>query len=454
MDVTYLKESIQKNEIFQKRDKKQTYLSDALLGVVERFMKNKKRICYGGTAINSILPKEKQFYNYDIDIPDYDFFSPTALDDAKELCNLFKKENIFQVEGKNAIFFGTYKVFVNFVPIADITQIHETFYNYLLKYAESVNGILYTPPSYLRMSLHQELARPKGDVSRWEKIYERMNLLNQYFPILVKPINQKRNHMYLKSLKTKEFYKSYDALYSSFLKDKNVFCNFHMVACVFKKYWKYNYCDETYERDKFLIYCDDLDETIKSIKAQKLPHVRIKKEVSIYKFIGDYAFIWFKDSIIGILFQTNSCLSYIPITYKKETLHIGNIDTLLNLYFSLILMEIPTINYNLTLSIIAELNSIVEHYTRAIEKKKTLPVALQRFNLPCIGSQEDLPKILRTRQRKFYELKNNKSSAEYRKWFFKYSPNLNSGTKRKTKKKDSSKDKSSSKNKTITKKKS
>ena len=187
MDITYLKESIKENEIQQKKDKKQNYLSDSLLKVVETFMKKNKRICYGGTAINSILPKEKQFYNYDIDIPDYDFFSPTALEDAKKLCNIFKKENVFHIEGKNAIFFGTYKVFVNFVPIADITQIHETFYKSLLEKAVTVQGILYTPPSYLRMSLHQELARPKGDVSRWEKIYERMKLLKEYFPLLVKP---------------------------------------------------------------------------------------------------------------------------------------------------------------------------------------------------------------------------------------------------------------------------
>ena len=133
MDLDYLKKSIKENELIQKKDKKTTYLSDTLLQVVENFMKTNKRICYGGTAINSILPKEKQFYNYDIDIPDYDFFSPNALEDAKKLCNAFKKENVFHVEGKNAIFFGTYKVFVNFVPIADITQIHETFYQFLLK---------------------------------------------------------------------------------------------------------------------------------------------------------------------------------------------------------------------------------------------------------------------------------------------------------------------------------
>ena len=32
------------------------------------------------------------------------------------------------------------------------------------------------------MSLHQELSRPMGDTSRWEKIFQRLNLLNLYYP--------------------------------------------------------------------------------------------------------------------------------------------------------------------------------------------------------------------------------------------------------------------------------
>ena len=89
---------------------------------------------------------------------------------AKDLCNIYSKENVYHVEGKNAFFYGSYKVFVNFVPIADITQVHPDFYNYLLKHSVKVSEILYTPPLFLRMSLHQEyLARPLGDVSRWEK---------------------------------------------------------------------------------------------------------------------------------------------------------------------------------------------------------------------------------------------------------------------------------------------
>lgn len=448
MDVDYLKSSIKQNEILQKKDKKQNYLSDRLLHVVEQFMKTKNRICYGGTAINSVLPKEKQFYDYDIDIPDYDFFSPTALEDAKELCNLFKKENIFHVEGKNAVSFGTYKVFVNFVPIADITQISEVFYDYLLKQAVSVEDILYTPPSYLRMSLHQELARPKGDVSRWEKIYQRMQLLNTYFPILVKPLSE-RQHMYIK-IKTKEFVTVYESLFQFFHKNKMVFCNFHLISCVFKRHFKRNKCD-TEMNDFFLIYTDNLTQTSGDIRKMKLPQITIKKNESEYKFIDDYVILYFKEKPIGVIFQTNSCLSYIEVSFRKMKIHVGNIDTLLNLYFSLILMDLKEINQPVALSIIGELNHLVDTYHSYLSSKTKLPKYLERFQLPCLGTQDDLPRILRTRQRKFKELKHNKTSMEYKKWFFKYTPTLKSEEetpKNKTTKTIPKKNKEKSKNKT------
>jgi len=431
MDIDYLKKSIKENEILQKKSKKQTYLSDSLMEVVEKFMKKKKRVCYGGTAINSILPKEKQFYDYDVDIPDYDFFSPTALEDAKELCNLFKNENIFHVEGKNAVSFGTYKVFVNYVPVADITQIHDSFYQFLIKYAVDVKGILYTPPSYLRMSLHQELARPKGDISRWEKIYERMQLLNQYFPILSKPLH-KRQNMYIKT-KTKSFQKIYDLLYHFFIKENLILCNFHLIACIYKKFLNINKLCLQNKKDFFIVYSNNLGETIKQIRKLNISDITLKKKQSEYKFIGDYCFIYYKQTSIGIIFQTNSCLSYIETTYKKNKMRIGNIDTLLNLYFSLMLMELSEINYNFLLLMVSKLNLIVNNYNKYLGSNKKLPKELERFKLPCLGDQEDLPTILRMKQKKFNELKHNKQSVEYKKWFFKYTPKLKNVTKKKKK---------------------
>ena len=54
-----------------------------IIEIVELFLKNKKRVCYGGTAINNILPLEAQFYDKKTELPDYDFFSPDPLKDAK-----------------------------------------------------------------------------------------------------------------------------------------------------------------------------------------------------------------------------------------------------------------------------------------------------------------------------------------------------------------------------------
>ena len=50
---------------------------------VERFLRRKRRVCYGGQAINALLPKGRKFYDEKYNIPDYDFFSPNALTSKK-----------------------------------------------------------------------------------------------------------------------------------------------------------------------------------------------------------------------------------------------------------------------------------------------------------------------------------------------------------------------------------
>jgi cyclopropane fatty-acyl-phospholipid synthase-like methyltransferase len=84
-----------------------------MLKIVENFIKKKNLICYGGTAINNILPKEDQFYDKDVEIPDYDFFTTNALEDAKELSNIYFKEGFTDVEAKSGQHHGTFKVYVN-----------------------------------------------------------------------------------------------------------------------------------------------------------------------------------------------------------------------------------------------------------------------------------------------------------------------------------------------------
>ena len=72
---------------------------------------------------------------------------------------------------------GTFKVFVNFIPIADITYLVPELYRNIHKQSIQVANIYYTPPNYLRMAMYLELSRPDGDVSRWEKVLKRLTLI-------------------------------------------------------------------------------------------------------------------------------------------------------------------------------------------------------------------------------------------------------------------------------------
>ena len=106
--------------------------------IVEEFIRDKKLICYGGTAINNILPLEDQFYDKNTDVPDYDFFSMNAVEDAKELANIYLSKGYSDVEAKSGVHKGTYKVFVNFIPVADITYLIPDIYKSLKKDAIKV----------------------------------------------------------------------------------------------------------------------------------------------------------------------------------------------------------------------------------------------------------------------------------------------------------------------------
>ena len=94
-----------------------------IIDIVEEFLKSTKRVCYGGTAINNILPLEDQFYDKTIELPDYDFFSPDPLKDAKKLADIYYSAGFTEVEAKSGVHAGTFKVFVNFIPVADITYL-------------------------------------------------------------------------------------------------------------------------------------------------------------------------------------------------------------------------------------------------------------------------------------------------------------------------------------------
>ena len=156
------------------------------LGVVEKFLKSHPVLCYGGTAINALLPKKDRFYDPKVEIPDYDFFSKTPQAHSVIIANQLTKHGIKEVEVKPGMHLGTFKVFADYTGVADITSLTGEIFDRLWEQSEVRNGIHFVPPNFLRMSMYLELSRPRGDVSRWEKVYKRLTLLNDAHPVTCK----------------------------------------------------------------------------------------------------------------------------------------------------------------------------------------------------------------------------------------------------------------------------
>jgi len=151
------------------------------LEIVEAFLRRKKRVCYGGTAMNAQLPEGKKFYS-EKDLPDYDFFSPKMESDVEELVNDLQKAGFQDVFHRVGMHEGTKKILVNYIAVADISEMEYDIYDIVFKRSVVIKGIHYTDPDILRMMMYLEISHPKGEVARWTKVYERVLLMNEAFP--------------------------------------------------------------------------------------------------------------------------------------------------------------------------------------------------------------------------------------------------------------------------------
>jgi len=152
------------------------------IDIISNFLRKKGRVCYGGTAINAILPRSLRFYDPQKDLPDYDFFTPNPEQDIKDIVKDLQQAGFPDVVERVGIHEGTHKILVNFVPIADISTLEPEIYKVLNRRSIVRDGIHYADPDFLRMLMYLELSRPRGQVERWSKVFERLTLLNTAFP--------------------------------------------------------------------------------------------------------------------------------------------------------------------------------------------------------------------------------------------------------------------------------
>jgi hypothetical protein len=396
-----------------------------IIKIVEDFIQAKNLICYGGTAINNILPEEDQFYNKDAEIPDYDFFTPNALNDAKDLADIYYKAGFQDVEAKSGQHEGTYKVFVNYIPIADITQLQKEIFNTLKKDSIRINGILYAPPNFLRMSMYLELSRPAGDTSRWEKILKRLILLNKHYPITNANCN---NIDFQRKLTNKSNISQEDLNVKIYETVKNTFINQGVVffggyaLSLYSNYMPIKFKNQLLNIPDFDVLSND-PETTSAIVKDRLKDVGIKN-VKIIKRppVGEIIPLHFEIKInqdtVAFIYKPIACHSFNTIEEHKHKIKIATIDTMLSFYLAFLYSDRPYYNEYL------ERTLCMAKYLFEVQQKNRLSQngLLRRFTITCYGHQDTLEDIRAHKAAKYRELKSNSNKKMFELYFLNYKP--------------------------------
>ena len=430
-EINILRDAVDKAD--QKQAKKIINSGEikTIFNIVETFIKDNSLICYGGTAINNILPFSDQFYSKNTQIPDYDFFSKNALLDAKRLADIYYKNGFEEVESKSGIHLGTYKVFVNFIPVADITQLDTSIFDNLKRDSIIVNNIHYAPPNYLKMAAYLELSRPAGDISRWEKVLKRLTLLNKNYPIKGKDcdVNQFINN----------FNNNNPNIFTTI---KNAAIDEGLVffgGFALKLFIKYT---SNYEKKmlannpSFDLLSEHPKSTINNLvtklKSQGIKNINFKKQENIGEIIPYHYILKVENIIVAFIYEPIACHSYNVIRLNDKIIKIATIDTILSFYLAFLYANKPYYNEDRILCI-AEYLFKVQARNRFKQKG-----VLRRFSISCYGKQQTLANVRAEKAKKFKELKNKRNSKEYEKYFLRYIP----ANKKKTKKTKSKKTKS------------
>ena len=417
-----------------------------IIDIVEEFIRHKKLVCYGGTAINNILPEEDRFYNKEAEVPDYDFFSQNALSDAKELANIYYKKGFLDVEAKSGQHHGTYKVFVNYMAVADITYIPKEIYSIIKKDAISVDGILYAPPNFLRMSMYLELSRPAGDISRWEKVLKRLSLLNKNYPITDINCNEIEFQREMENRDNED--KIYETTKNTLINQGVVFFG-GFANTLYAQYMPKNLKKKLENIADFDVLSNDPEKTADIIKERLhdngIKNVKIIKQNAVGEIVPEHYEVKIgKDSILFI-YKPIGCHSYNILIMNGKKIKVATIDTMLSFYLAFLYANKSY--YNQFIDRILCMSKFlfdVQQKNRLAQKG-----LLKRFSITCYGHQESIEEIKAEKAKKYKEFKQSNNKKMFEEWFLNYKPDeikidkqINETTNKKKKSKSKSKNKS------------
>jgi hypothetical protein len=254
--------------------------------------------------------------------------------------------------------------------------------------------------------MYLELSRPRGDVSRWTKVYKRLMLLNQYYPITCSKKKETFRELSEDSRSTVE----------ALLVDKPaILLGIHAIDLHSKS--KRNVWELPID---ILVEPANFDDYVKNM-SKVFPDSKVVETPAYAELVPKHTDILSEDdSLIARVFETTACQSYHEL---KNGMKVASIPTLLNFFFSFLYAD--------------------KHFLEGFDENRIICIAQRlmdlahsskqrRFQLltpiECLGHQETLTEI----KAHTASLRTSLKSKEdmFLKFFFMYNPSQVTRTKK------------------------
>jgi len=445
-ELAILRHAVDKSDNRRKFKTAQDPLVRSMIVLVENFLREHKDacLCYGGTAINNLLPVSKRFYDPTIDVPDYDVFTIDAVGMAKKMAQRFYDEGYTEVEAKAGVHFGTYKVFVNFLPVADWTAMHPALFVALQDDALEIEGVRYAPPNFLRMSMFVELSRPQGNVARWEKVFKRMSLLNDAYPMKVptlcrsltvpKPVAPNVLQTVRDVLIRRQvvFFGGGFALslYEDYLdprkkvEEPNESKQTKPKQTKQKEKKKKKKKKEKEKKEKKRLFTDfdvlshDLRGTADAVK-HALPSsldVALVYHTAVDEIVPEHIEVLVNEVALVTVYRPLSCHAYNKTMVDGQLVRVATIDTMMSFYLAFLYSKKVHLQPARILCMAATLFKI-QQKNRLAQKG-----LLKRYVLNCFGRNQSMEDIRAEKAHRYEHLRSRRHSKAFEQWFLQYRP--------------------------------
>jgi hypothetical protein len=387
--------------------------SRTIVEIMERFLRAKGRVVYGGAAINAHLSPSRKFYDPNLYLPDYDFMTPDPLQDCADLIVEFHKEGFTEVEAKFGIHEGTYKIYVEFRSAADITFLPLDLYERIVEDSATIEGIHYASVNFLRMNMYLELSRPAGMVSRWEKIYERLLLLNEEHPL--RPGHCTSNpiaSLGSTSSEQKKKKSSTGRIADSVLHDRVVEIGMEYNV-IFLSGASSLVHVAPHPAETILMMSENTKQVLSSLKGTGLVATSFPPRGEILPARTELRQKGKEDGrIVVVVFETVACHSYTLepwAEHAQKKYRLGSLDLLIQMYYAMYFTALQEYLPVRLLCVIQEMIEInAERRTDAVRKGKN---ARNVFAFDCIGHQPTIPELKKAHRNRIREKRNELRKA-------------------------------------------